>query len=213
MRLQEYKDKSDEELIRNIREGDRMAADVLMERYKGLVLGRARSMYMLGGDSDDLIQEGMIGLYKAVRDFDASKETSFKTFATLCVSRQLYTAVRASSRDKHLPLNTAISLDSPTDAGKQNEESGNVTELVNTLASDPEFNPENSLIENENLSILQEKIEKKLSPLEKRVLELYLSGMSYTQIAQTLSIGPKAADNALQRIRTKLRREIGRGQR
>lgn len=211
MRLQEYKDQTDEELIRQIRVGDRTAGDVLMERYKGMVLGKARSMYMLGGDSDDLIQEGMIGLYKAVRDFDTSKEASFKTFASLCVSRQLYTAVRASMRNKHLPLNTAISLDSPSDTGQQSEENGQTTDLVNMIASDPEFNPEDSLIESENLSILQWKIEQKLSPLEKQVLELYLSGLSYTQIAQQLSIDPKAADNALQRIRTKLRREIGGG--
>lgn len=213
MRLQEYKDQTDEELIRQIRAGDRAAGDVLMERYKGMVLGKARSMYMLGGDADDLIQEGMIGLYKAVRDFDTSKEASFKTFASLCVSRQLYTAVRASTRNKHLPLNTAISLDSPSDSGQQSEEDGQTTDLVNMLTSDPEFNPEDSLIESENLSILQGKIEQRLSPLEKQVLELYLSGLSYTQIAQKLSIEPKAADNALQRIRTKLRREIGGGRR
>lgn len=201
------KDRTDEELICCIRSGDRAAGDVLMERYKGMVLGKARSMYILGGDSDDLIQEGMIGLYKAMRDYDDSREASFKTFASLCVSRQLYTAVRASARNKHLPLNTAISLDSPVDTGARSEDNMGTAELANTLVSDSGFNPEDSLIENESLSLLREKIEKRLSPLEKQVLELYLEGMSYAQIAQTLSIDRKAADNALQRIRAKLRRE------
>lgn len=207
MTWQGDKDRTDEELICCIRSGDRAAGDVLMERYKGMVLGKARSMYILGGDSDDLIQEGMIGLYKAMRDYDDSREASFKTFASLCVSRQLYTAVRASARNKHLPLNTAISLDSPVDTGARSEDNMGTAELANTLVSDSGFNPEDSLIENESLSLLREKIEKRLSPLEKQVLELYLEGMSYAQIAQTLSIDRKAADNALQRIRAKLRRE------
>ena len=167
-----------------------------------MVLGKAKSMYILGGDSEDLIQEGMLGLFKAVRDFDSGRDASFRTFAQLCVTRQLYTAVKASARKKHLPLNSAVSLSSPLreENGDERDE-----ELLDFLEADPSSNPEEYLIGQEETERLEEMIEKELSPLEKQVLDLYLTGMGYVEIAHVLNRDEKSTDNALQRIRAKTR--------
>ena len=163
-------------------------------------------MYILGADSDDLIQEGMIGLFKAVRDFDSGRDASFFTFADLCISRQMYTAVQASRRQKHIPLNTYISLYATAreNAGENEEDAV----LVNILARQSEQSPEEMVIDRENLEQLEKIIEKELSGFEKQVLDLYLTGMRYTQIAKVLGRDEKSTDNALQRIKNKLKKAI-----
>ena len=202
IRNEKYNGLTDEEMISLFRDGDQEAMEKLLEKYKSMVLGKAKSMYILGGDSEDLIQEGMLGLFKAVRDFDCGRDASFRTFAQLCVTRQLYTAVKASARKKHLPLNSAVSLSSPLreENGDERDE-----ELLDFLEADPSSNPEAFLIGQEETERLEEMIEKELSPLEKQVLELYLTGMGYVEIAHVLNRDEKSTDNALQRIRAKTR--------
>ena len=202
IRNEKYNGLTDEEMISLFRDGDQEAMEKLLEKYKGMVLGKAKSMYILGGDSEDLIQEGMLGLFKAVRDFDCGRDASFRTFAQLCVTRQLYTAVKASARKKHLPLNSAVSLSSPLreENGDERDE-----ELLDFLEADPSSNPEAFLIGQEETERLEEMIEKELSPLEKQVLELYLTGMGYVEIVHVLNRDEKSTDNALQRIRAKTR--------
>ena len=201
MKKEKYESLTDEELITLFRDGDQEAMEMLLNKYKEMVLRKAKSMYILGGDSDDLIQEGMLGLFKAVRDYDCGRDASFRTFAQLCVTRQLYTAVKASSRKKHLPLNTAISLSRPVrEDGEEDEE------FLDCLEADASSNPEVYLIGQEEMERLEEKIEKELSPFEKQVLELHLTGMGYVEIAHVLNRDEKSTDNALQRIRTKLRK-------
>ena len=201
MNREKYEGLTDEELIALFRDGDQEAMEKLLNKYKEMVLRKAKSMYILGGDSDDLIQEGMLGLFKAVRDYDCGRDASFRTFAQLCVTRQLYTAVKASSRKKHLPLNTAISLSRPVrEDGEEDEE------FLDCLEADASSNPEVYLIGQEEIERLEEKIEKELSPLEKQVLELHLTGMGYVEIAHVLNRDEKSTDNALQRLRTKLKK-------
>lgn len=199
-----YLQLSDDELIALYQEGESMAMDVLLERYKPMVRRKARSMFILGGDQEDLIQEGMVGLFKAVRDYDQGRDAGFETFARLCVSRQLYSAVQASARKKHQPLNSALSLNQST-AG-EHEEGGTDAVLMNLLSAAPQSNPELQLIDRENLQDLQEWISTQLSSFEQQVLELYLTGMNYVEIAKVLNKSSKSTDNALQRIRQKLRR-------
>lgn len=197
-----YEEHSDEELILRLRDGDNRVMDYIMEKYKGLVRKKAKSMYLLGADGDDLIQEGMIGLFKAVRDYDAGRDASFYTFADLCVSRQMYTAVQASARQKHAPLNRYISLSGGEGGGK--EEKGQAFELPDVW----EKSPEELFIDQENVERLEKMIEKELSSFEKQVLDLYLTGMGYVQIAKVLGRDEKSTDNALQRIKGKLRRAL-----
>lgn len=203
---EEYQQYSDEELMMHLRDGESGIMDFIMNKYKNLVKSKAKSMYILGADSDDLIQEGMIGLFKAVRDFDSGRDASFFTFADLCISRQIYTAVQASRRQKHIPLNTYISLYAT--AKEESGWSGDDTALVDILALNPEQSPEEMVIDKENVEQLERTIEKELSSFEKQVLDLYLIGMSYTQIAKVLGRDEKSTDNALQRIKAKLRRAI-----
>ncbi len=196
---------TDEELIDRQRSGERQITDYIMDKYKNLVRKKAKSMYILGADNDDLIQEGMIGLFKAVRDYDPGRDASFYTFADLCVSRQMYKAVQASRREKHAPLNTYISLYADT---AEAESDGNGTALVNVIASAVETNPEQLMIDRENVADIEAIIEKELSGFEKQVLDLYITGMSYSQIAGVLSRDAKSTDNALQRLKAKLRRAV-----
>ncbi len=200
-----YEACTDEELIDRLREGDDRITDYIMDKYKNLVRKKAKSMYILGADNDDLIQEGMIGLFKAIRDYDAGRDASFYTFADLCVSRQMYTAVQASRREKHAPLNSYISLYADMTEGEQ--ESGDA-ELIQILASQTETNPEELFIDKENVADIEALIEKQLSSFEKQVLDLYLTGMSYSQIAKVLGRDEKSTDNALQRMKAKLKRAV-----
>ena len=202
--LENYKGISDEELIDRLRQGEHEITDFIMDKYKHLVRKKARSMYILGADGDDLIQEGMIGLFKAVRDYDAGRDANFYTFADLCISRQMYNAVQASRREKHTPLNTYISLY----ASAEPEGGENGMELVNILASEVETDPEKLFIDKENVAHIESIIEKELSSFEKQVLDLYITGMSYSQIAKVLARDEKSTDNALQRLKAKLRRAV-----
>lgn len=205
---EEYQQYSDEELMMYLQDGEAEIIDFIMNKYKNLVKSKAKSMYILGADKDDLIQEGMIGLFKAVRDYDSGRDASFFTFADLCISRQMYTAVQASRRQKHIPLNTYISLYATAKENAENEED---MALVNILALKSEQSPEEMLIDKENVEQLEKTIEKELSSFEKQVLDLYLTGMRYTQIAKVLGRDEKSTDNALQRIKSKLKKAIQRG--
>lgn len=197
---------TDEELILRLRDGETAVTDYIMEKYKNLVRSKAKSMYILGADSEDLIQEGMIGLFKALRDYDSGRDASFATFADLCVSRQMYTAVQASTRQKHMPLNSYISLYS---AGKERGE-GEEAELINSLVSKAEINPEELLIDKENAENLAKEIARELSPFENQVLDLYLTGMSYSQIAKVLGKDEKSTDNALTRMKAKVKKILSK---
>ena len=159
-----YGEYSDEELIVLLRDGENDITDYIMEKYKGMVKTKAKSMYLLGGDSNDLIQEGMIGLFKAIRDYDSGRDASFSTFADLCVSRQMYTAVQASSRKKHMPLNTYISLYGGN--GGQDSEGNEETSLMNAIPAALELSPEELFIDRENVEVLEQAIEKELSTFE-----------------------------------------------
>lgn len=202
-----YESYSDEELILMQREGEEQITDYIMDKYKNLVRSKAKSMYILGADREDLIQEGMIGLFKAVRDYDSGRDASFFTFADLCVSRQMYTAVQAAGRQKHAPLNTYISLyaNSP-----DHIEKGEERELIHSLISQSERSPEEVIIDKENVELLEKTIDKELSDFEKQVLDLYLTGMKYGQIAKVLGKDEKSTDNALQRIKSKLKKAISK---
>lgn len=201
----QYNELKDEELIVRLREGESAITDFIMDKYKNLVRSKAKAMFILGADNDDLIQEGMIGLFKAVRDYDSGRDASFFTFADLCISRQMYTAVQASRRQKHAPLNTYVSLYSSYTAENGNPEDAT---LLNALVSEAELNPEELLIDKENVANLEQMIEKKLSAFEKEVLDLYVTGMSYVQIAKVLGKDEKSTDNALQRLKGKLKKVI-----
>ena len=199
-----YEQSTDEELIHRLREGEEAVMDYICEKYKPLVRSKAKSMFILGGDNEDLIQEGMLGLFKAVRDYDSGRDASFYTFADLCISRQLYTAVQASQRKKHIPLNTYISLYG--DVGEQ--DNGETRKLAESLANLSERNPEELFLDKERVDYLERTIERELSGFEKQVLDLYMTGMSYTQIAKVLGRDEKAADNALQRLKNKIRKML-----
>lgn len=198
-----YEEMTDEELIDQLREGDRQVMDYICDKYKNLVRNKAKSMYILGGDSEDLIQEGMIGLFKAVRDYDCGRDASFYTFADLCISRQMYTAVQASQRLKHAPLNSYVSLDSP---GRTEEDRDKEAQtLAELLSGRTGGNPEELFLDKERVAYLEEQIAKELSELENQVLDLYITGMSYTQIAKVLGRSDKATENALTRAKQKIR--------
>lgn len=193
-----YDGKTDEELIRQMRAGDKEIVDYLMVKYKNLVRKKANAFFLIGADNDDLIQEGMIGLFKAIRDYQEDKEVSFYHFAELCISRQMYTAMEASQRKKHAPLNSYVSLYEET-----NEE-GKMP-LSEVLQSLTDGNPEDLVIDRENVLAFQKKINERLSKMERQVLVLTLQGLDYQQIAEIMEKPAKSIDNALQRIKGKLR--------
>ncbi len=199
----EYSQVSDEELIDRLRGGESRITDYIMDKYKNLVRSKAKSMYILGGDNEDLIQEGMIGLFKAIRDYDSGRDASFYTFADLCISRQMYTAVQASHRQKHWPLNTYVSLYGSHSQGDSEE-----LELAEALPPDQDQNPETLFIDRERVEYLEGQIDKELSGFEKQVLDLYLTGMSYSQIAKVLGREEKSTDNALQRLKGKIKKML-----
>ena len=205
--LGEYEKYSDEELIVQLRDGDPGVTDYIMEKYKNLVRSKAQSMFILGADRDDLIQEGMIGLFKAIRDYDTGRDASFFTFAELCISRQMYTAIQAAGRLKNAPLNSYISLYADY-SQKERGESAEEVKLINGLIAPLEMNPEELLIDRENVERIEQMIDRELSAFEKQVLELYLTGMSYGQIAKVLGRDDKSTDNALQRVKTKIRKAL-----
>ena len=207
----DYGDYSDEELIVRLRDGEEAITDYIMDKYKNLVRKKAKSMYILGADNEDLIQEGMIGLFKAVRDYDSGRDASFFTFADLCVSRQMYTAVQASNRKKHIPLNSYVPF-SNGGSGERGEGEEEREPIENILSSEGGKSPEELFIDRENLEGLERMIEKELSGFEKQVLDLYITGMSYSQIARVLGRDEKSTDNALQRIKNKLKKALAAGE-
>lgn len=198
-RGEKYRKASDEVLVSQAREGDNYALEFVLTKYKNLVRKKARTYFLIGADKDDIIQEGMIGLYKAIRDFNKEKSVSFKAFAELCVTRQMISAVKASTRQKHVPLNSYISLNKPLF-----EEGDEQHSLMDYMPSKKVINPEDLLIDKENLSMIEYELDSRLSALEKEVLSLYLEGKTYDQIAYILERTVKSIDNALQRIKKKV---------
>ena len=191
--MEKWDQLTDEQLIEHTNAGEKGCMDVLIERYKRHVRNQARPLYLIGGDSDDLIQEGMLGLFKAIRDYRPEKSDSFEAFATLCISRQLYSAIQAAGRLKHAPLNSYVEL----------------SELAEHTDGMKGKSPEELLIDQENIQSLREEILKVATPLDHEILLDYLNGRSYTEIAQRLGKDSKSIDNALQRIRRKLRKKEG----
>ena len=190
-----YANYTDEALIEMLRSGKSEIAEYIMEKYKPLVRKKTNAMYLIGGETEDLIQEGMIGLFKAMRDYNPEKEASFFSFAELCINRQLYSALEASNRKKHLPLNTYISFSSQDGSDGINLEQ---------MLMDENASPEQMMIENESKEEFFQRLQEKLSLMEKKVLYLYREGNSYTQIAELMEKAPKSIDNSLQRIRGKI---------
>lgn len=194
-----YEQKTDEELLVLFQNGETEVMDFLLEKYKYLVRMKANTMFLLGGDTDDLIQEGMIGLFKAIRDYRQDKDSSFATFAGLCITRQIYKAVEAASRKKHGPLNSYVSLSVGDD--KQ------ATEHLHQQMKVAQWNdPESLLIDQEEMETFFRKLQNSLSPLERQVLDLHLAGNNYHAIAEILGKPEKSIDNALQRMKQKISR-------
>ncbi len=191
-----YTNFTDEELIVKLRAGDAEIADYIMEKYKPLVRKKTNAMYLIGGETEDLIQEGMIGLFKAVRDYDSEKNASFFSFADLCITRQLYSTLEKSNRKKHSPLNNYVSFSNTEDTEGMNLEA---------IISSQTISPEQMMIEKEGKREFFARLEERMSAMERKVLYLYLEGNSYTQIAEIMDKEPKSIDNALHRIRGKIK--------
>lgn len=200
--MKRYSDFTDEELVIRARDGEEEITEYLMDKYKNLVRSKASTMYILGADREDLIQEGMIGLFKAVRDYDSGRDASFYTFAELCISRQMYTALQASGRKKHSPLNTYVSIYQ----GHDEEGIG----LIDALENHKERNPEEIFIDKENVAAIETIIENELSAFERQVLELSMTGMGYVEIAKLLGKDGKSTDNALSRVKSKIRKALNK---
>jgi RNA polymerase sporulation-specific sigma factor len=190
---------SDEALCRLAASGDRSAEECLIARYNRLVRSCARPFFLIGGDSEDLTQEGMIGLIHAVREYDAAKEASFRTFAEICIRNRLYSVLRAAARDKHAPLNQSVSLDTPF------FDSNSYTSGTSDLA---QRSPEEFLIDREHTRSLLSGVRKQLSEFEAKILGYYLDGLSCREIAAAVGKSPKSVDNAVQRIRRKLAQQL-----
>lgn len=195
----DYSTLPDEKLIALLQNGDENVMDYLLDKYKSIVRRKARTMFLVGGDTDDLIQEGMIGLYKAIRDYDIVKETSFLTFANVCIDRQIYTAINASNRKKHGPLNSYIPILAGDDANNGNEEFVFENQYNSSMN-----NPEELYIDRENVAYIEKSLEKILSKFELEVIHMYIDGSGYQEIANRMDKKPKAIDNALQRIKSKV---------
>lgn len=198
-----YDEMNENDILRLCKSGDDEAMEYIFSKYKNYVKKKARELFIVGGDVDDLIQEGMIGLYKAIRDYSEEKDASFMTFASLCISRQLFTAVKASNCKKHTPLNTSVSYDT-----KVVSASGNEMYLADTISMVTSQNPEEAIIGKERLEIINKSIVESLSKYENQVFEMYMEGMTYIQIGDALNKQPKSIDNAIQRIKGKIQKII-----
>lgn len=199
-----YASLSDEEVAEYAKEGDTLALEYLISKYRNFVRAKARSYFLVGADREDIIQEGMIGLYKAIRDFRADKLASFRAFAELCVTRQMITAIKTATRQKHIPLNSYVSLNKPI----YDEESDRT--LMDVITSTRISDPEELVISREEYNDIETKMGEFLSDLEWKVLNSYLQGKSYQEIADDLSRHVKSVDNALQRVKRKLERYLER---
>ncbi len=196
-----YTEMTDEEIVA-IAQEDEAALEFLLRKYKNFVRSKARSYFLIGADKEDIVQEGMIGLYKAIRDYSPDKRASFRAFAELCITRQIITAIKTATRQKHRPLNSYVSLNKPV----YDEESERT--LVDVLASVRISNPEDIFIDKEDFKLIEGEIEKMLSGLEKQVLGYYLRGKSYLEIAKVMNRTEKSIDNALQRAKGKIDKYI-----
>jgi RNA polymerase sporulation-specific sigma factor len=201
-RKHDYDSQADEELVESIRVGDSEALEYLINRYRNFVRAKARSYFLIGADREDIVQEGMIGLYKSIRDYRGDKLTSFKAFAELCITRQIITAIKTATRQKHIPLNSYVSLDKPI----YDEDSDRT--LLDVIGGSRVQDPEELMINKEEFSGLEDKMSEVLSDLERKVLMLYLDGRSYQEISVDLDRHVKSIDNALQRVKRKLERYL-----
>lgn len=195
----------DEEIIEEAKVGDNKALEYLINKYKSFVRAKARTYFLIGADREDIIQEGMIGLYKAIRDFREDKLSSFRAFAELCITRQIITAIKTATRQKHIPLNSYVSLNKPI----FDEESDRT--LMDVISEDSISDPEEMIINREEFNGIEVKMGEILSELEWEVLSLYLQGRSYQEIAEELDRHVKSIDNALQRVKRKLEKYLGEG--
>ncbi len=205
MKTNTYKellDMSDDELIVLSKAGDGYATEVLLEKYRNFVRSRSRTYFLIGADKEDIIQEGMIGLYKAIRDYKPEAQASFKSFAELCITRQIITAIKSATRQKHFPLNSYISLNKPI----YDDENERV--LIDTVIERKRLDPEEIMIDKERFFRIEEKLSEILSKLEWTVLLEYLKGRSYVEIAASVGKSEKSIDNALQRIKKKIEKHI-----
>jgi len=190
------------DIVLKANKGDKIALEYIIEKYKNFVKAKAKSYFLIGADKEDIIQEGMIGLYKAIRDFDATKTNSFKGFADICITRQIITAIKTATRQKHIPLNSYISLNKPV----YDEESERT--LLDIIATSIVTDPEELIISKEELKHIESKMNELLSDLELQVVEYYLNGKSYQYIADKLQRDVKSIDNALQRVKRKLEKHL-----
>ena len=193
-----YDDLSDEDIINLIKQGDNNAFSYILEKYKELINIKAAKYYIIGAERDDTFQEGMIGLFKAIKNYDATKQNSFKNFANICIERQLITAIKSSNRQKHMPLNSYLSLNNSAYDNDDNDE-----ELINTFDSKTIEDPLDTVMKKEYIEKIENTIDKTLSTFEKQVLKRYIKGDSYVDIATKLDAPVKSVDNAIQRIRKK----------
>lgn len=200
--LPDYDAMTDEQIVEIARGGDIDAQEYLINKYKNYVRAKARTYFLLGGDKEDLIQEGMIGMYKAIRDFRNDKLSSFRAFAELCITRQIITAIKTATRQKHIPLNSYVSLNKPI----YDEDSDRT--LLDIITGNKVTDPEELIISREEFSEIEEKMGELLSPLEWQVLMYYLEGKSYQEIAEDLGRHVKSIDNALQRVKRKLEKYL-----
>ena len=201
-RLSDYAVMTDEDVVARCRQSDTMAEEYLLNKYKNFVRSKARSYFLIGADHEDIVQEGMIGLYKAIRDFRPDKLSSFRAFAELCITRQIITAIKTATRQKHIPLNSYVSLNKPL----YDEESDRT--LLDVIIEGRATNPEELIIGQEDLNSIHHKIDEVLSGLEQEVLRAYLDGKSYQEIADNLGRHVKSIDNALQRVKRKLEKYL-----
>ena len=193
---------TDEEIVALCHAGETAAEEYLLNKYKNFVRSKARSYFLIGADHEDIVQEGMIGLYKAIRDYRADRLSSFRAFAELCITRQIITAIKTATRQKHIPLNSYVSLNRPL----YDEESDRT--LMDVISENHTTNPEDLIIGKEHMNSINAKIDEMLSPLEQEVLRLYLDGKSYQEIAVLMSRHVKSIDNALQRVKKKLEKYL-----
>ncbi len=192
----------DEKIVQLIHRGNSHALDYLIHKYRNFVRAKARTYFLIGADKEDIVQEGMIGLYKAIRDYDGDKLSSFKAFAELCVTRQIITAIKTATRQKHIPLNSYVSLDKPI----YDEETDRT--LLDVIAGSKAIDPQELLVNQEKYGDMEMKLSELLSGLEKKVLQLYLDGQTYQEISVALERHVKSIDNALQRVKRKLEQLI-----
>lgn len=192
----------DESIVQLIHQGNSHALNYLIQKYRNFVRAKARTYFLIGADKEDIVQEGMIGLYKAIRDYDGKKLSSFKAFAELCVTRQIITAIKTATRQKHIPLNSYVSLDKPI----YDEETDRT--LLDVIAGSKDIDPQELLVNQEKYGDVEAKLSELLSGLEKKVLQLYLDGRTYHEISVALNRHVKSIDNALQRVKRKLEQLI-----